>query len=263
MAEQVKLTEHQTAHYETFGFLVLRRVLSGDELKAIDAEFQRGLDAAHRFNPDAGESRQLQWSNVGASYPVMAGLIEDSRICGVAEQLLGDGAIPMFSNSNRWVADTAWHPDTPCTNLRGVKLACYLQPVDGDNGALRVIPGSHKSPLNSEVAGFLSGGGVASRDVPAHVCESEPGDVIAFDNRLYHAAAGSSTDKRQFTMNFLESPRSAAAEHELIELGDVLRRQYKKTNVPPRYFAEEWVANPDENPRRQRMVEWLRAVGIP
>ena len=205
---------------------------------------------------------QIQWSNLSPGYPLIAGLIEDSRICGVAEQLLGEGAIPVFSNANRWVTDTGWHPDTPHTHLRGVKFACYLQPVGGETGALRFVPGSHKRLLNGEGARFLSEADPAIRDVPAHVCESEPGDVIAFDNRLYHSAAGSSADKRQLTMNFVESPKSPAAKREFRELGDILRKQYERTNAPPPYFSKEWAANPDSNPRRQRMIDWLDAVGL-
>ena len=260
--QQISLTEHQLTHYATFGFITLRGVLTRDELDAIDDEFDRGLEAAHRHSPDVGSSQQLQWSNLRPEFPVITGLLEDSRISGVAEQLVGDDAIPVFSNGNRWVTDTGWHPDTPHTSLKGVKIACYLQRVDGESGALRFVPGSHKSILNGEVAALLEETKPELRDVPAHICESEPGDIIAFDNRLYHAAAGTSTDKRQFTMNFVESAKSQAAETELHDLGDILRKQYARLNAPLPIFAPEWAANPSGNARRQRSIDWLRSVGL-
>ena len=260
--QQITLTEHQLTHYDTFGFITLRGVLTRDELGAIDVEFARGLEAAHRNSPDVGLSTQLQWSNLNPEFPAIAGLMEDPRICGVAEQLVGEDAIPIFSNGNRWVTDTGWHPDTPHTSLKGVKIACYLQPVDGGNGALRVVPGSHKSLLNGEVAALLEEVKPELRDVPAHVIESEPGDIIAFDNRLYHAAAGTSADKHQLTMNFVECAKSQAAETELHDLGDILRKQYARLNAPLPIFAPEWAANPGGNVRRQRSVDWLKSVGL-
>jgi ectoine hydroxylase-related dioxygenase (phytanoyl-CoA dioxygenase family) len=32
-----------------------------------------------------------------------------------------------------------------------VKMAFYLEPVDADTGALRLVPGSHLEPLHSEL----------------------------------------------------------------------------------------------------------------
>ena len=261
-AQKSTLTESQHKQYEVFGFLVLRSVLSRDELEVIGAEFERGLDAAHSHNPDVGSSRQLQWSNLSGAFPTIAALLEDSRICGVAEQLLGESATPTFSNANRWVTDTGWHRDTPHTNLRGVKIACYLQPVDGESGALRFVPGSHEPSLNGEVDAFLSKTLPDLRDVPAHICESEPGDVIAFDNRLYHAAVGSSADKRQLTMNFVERPVTPEGKVELADLGNLLRAQYARLNAPTPLFGDEWVANPEGNSRRQRIIDLLRSVGM-
>lgn len=260
--EKITLTEHQLTYYETFGFIVLRGVLTQEELSAINVEFERGLEAAHRYNPGIESSRQLRWSNLSPDFPVTASLLEDSRICGVAEQLIGEDAVPIFSNGNRWVTDTGWHSDTQHTSLRGVKIACYLQPVDGESGALRFVPGSHKSQLNSELASLLEEMKPDLRDVPAHICESEPGDIIAFDNRLYHAAAGTSTDKRQLTMNFVEHAKSPAAEKEFHELGDILRNQYSRLNAPLPFFAFEWAANSKGNARRQRTIDWLRSVGL-
>lgn len=260
--KEITLTEQQLTYYQTFGFIVLKGVLTQDEMEGINAEFAVGLEAAHRHNPGVGWSRQFQWSNLGPGFPIIASLLEDSRICGVAEQLVGEDAIPTFSNGNRWVTDTGWHPDTPHTSLKGVKIACYLQPVDGDSGALRFVPGSHKSLLNSEVAALLKETETPIRDVPAHICESEPGDIIAFDNRLYHASAGTSTDKRQLTMNFVETAKNPAAKKEFKEVGGILRSQYTRLNVQWPLFSPEWAANPSRNLRRQRIIDWLRSEGL-
>ena len=258
----IKLTSFQLAHYKTFGFIQIKSVLKENELKAINSEFEAGLKAARQNSPNVKDSAQLQWSNFKPEFPVTSGLIEDSRICGVAEQLIGDDAIPVFSNSNRWVTNTPWHPDTPYVNLKGVKIACYLQSVRSDSGALRFVPGSHKPEFNEEIFTLLKELNPDLNELPSHVCDSDPGDIIAFDNRLYHAAIGTSEDKRQLTMNFVETPKTENAEKENQDLGVVSTKQYANTNAFPPHYAPEWAANPSGNERRQRSVDWLKSVGL-
>ena len=176
--------------------------------------------------------------------------------------MIGDDAIPVFSNSNRWVTNTPWHPDTPYVDLKGVKIACYLQSVRSDSGALRFVPGSHKSEFNEEVSALLKRSNPDLNDVPSYVCDSDPGDIIAFDNRLYNAAIGTSEDKRQLTMNFVETPKTKKAEKENQDLKMVSIKQYANTKAPPPHFAPEWAANPSGNERRQRSVDWLKSVGL-
>lgn len=257
-----KLTSFQLTHYKTFGFIRIKEVLNENELKVINSEFADGLEAAHKYNPGVGASAQLQWSNLKPEFPFIASLIEDSRICGVAEQLIGDDAIPVFSNSNRWVANTPWHPDTPYLELKGVKIACYLQSVRSNSGAIRFVPGSHKSEFNEEISALLKQSNPDLKDVPSYVCDSDPGDIIAFDNRLYHSAIGTSEDKRQLTMNFIETPKTTNAEKENQDLKAVSIKQYSNTNAPPPHYAPEWVANLSGNDRRQRSIDWLKSVGL-
>ena len=257
-----KLTSFQLAHYKTFGFIRIKEVLNENELKVITSEFADGLEAAHKYTPGVGASAQLQWSNLKPEFPFIASLIEDSRICGVAEQLIGDDAIPVFSNSNRWVANTPWHPDTPYLELKGVKIACYLQSVRSNSGAIRFVPGSHKSEFNEEISALLKQSNPDLKDVPSYVCDSDPGDIIAFDNRLYHSAIGTSEDNRQLTMNFIETPKTTNAEKENQDLKSVSIKQYSNTNAPPPHYAPEWAANLSGNDRRQRSIDWLKSVGL-
>ena len=257
-----KLTSFQLAHYKTFGFIQIKSVLKENELKAINSEFEAGLKAARQNSPNVKDSAQLQWSNFKPEFPVTSGLIEDSRICGVAEQLIGKDAIPVFSNGNRWVANTAWHPDSPNVEIKCVKIACYLQSVRSDSGALRFIPGSHKPALNQEINTLLKESNPDLNNVPSHICDSEPGDIIAFDNRLYHAAIGTSKDKRQLTMNFMQTPKTDNAHIESKNLAAQIIEVYNLTKAPTPYYAPQWTANPSGNERRQRSVNWLKSMNL-
>ena len=96
----------------------------------------------------------------------------------------------------------------------------YLQPVRADSGALRVIPGSHKRPwfdqlderpplryawAREDFAGAEAADVIES--VPGYVCKSNPGDVVAFDARLWHASVGGSSDRQMCTLVYFNYPR--------------------------------------------------------
>jgi hypothetical protein len=258
----LNLTDFQLAHYKTFGFIQIKSVLNDNELKTINSEFESGLQAARKNSPKVEDGLPLQWSTLKPEFPVTSGLIEDPRICGVAEQLIGKDAIPVFSNGNRWVANTSWHPDSPNVELRCVKIACYLQSVRSDSGALRFIPGSHKAELNQEITDLLNDSNPDLNDVPSHICNSEPGDIIAFDNRLYHAAIGTSKDKRQLTMNFMQTPKTNTAQTESKNLANQIVEVYNLTKAPTPFYSPEWAANPSGNESRQRSVDWLKSMNL-
>src|SRR5262249_59181735 len=53
--------------------------------------------------------------------------------------------------------------------------------------------------------------GVRPSEVPAFPLESEPGDVVLFDQNLWHASFGGRSGRRMFTLNFAARP--AGDEH--------------------------------------------------
>ena len=142
------LTEQQLIHYKTFGFVILEKLFSPDELQTINTEFEHGLTAAYRHEPFDGTCRH--WvTMLGPETPFFAGLLEDARFCEVAEQLYGEDIIGMNTDANRYVGDTQWHPDhhvDPTADCYGAKFAYYLQPVGAETGALRIFRGRIKTP---------------------------------------------------------------------------------------------------------------------
>jgi ectoine hydroxylase-related dioxygenase (phytanoyl-CoA dioxygenase family) len=99
-----------------------------------------------------------------------------------------------------------------------IKVIFYLDPVDKDTGCLRVIPGSHRPPLNTDVVPLTRQRSdpsvipfaVSPRDVPCFPLESQPGDVVFFNQKLWHAAFGGRTGRRMFTLNFAAKPTTDA-----------------------------------------------------
>jgi ectoine hydroxylase-related dioxygenase (phytanoyl-CoA dioxygenase family) len=86
------------------------------------------------------------------------------------------------------------------------------------NGALRVIPGSHRDPLHTalremrqqQAAAAAAAAQQEEEEVPYHVIDSNPGDVIAFDMRASHAAFNGFDGRRLCTVLFYVNPKTDA-----------------------------------------------------
>ena len=209
----MKLTEQQLSHFDTFGFLIFRQLFSPDEIQTINHEVNSGLNAfladvipKHDCKERHGDSL------MDANTPFIASLIDDPRLAHAAEQLLGKPVIPVATDANYFVGDTGWHVDNASFDYAGIRFISYLDPLDATNGALRVIPGSHRDPFHSQIvrdpqAVF----GVLPTEVPAFVFSSQPGDVLAFNYWIWHAAFGGSDHRRMFGAVYYEDPQTPAA----------------------------------------------------
>ena len=169
------LTQEQHRHFEAFGFIVLRQFFSPPEMETISDEFESALDALYADDPFDGSKRHSAILT-GEETPFFAGLPENPRLYGIAEQLYGD-CFPVTSDANRYVGDSRWHPDHYIDvekDCYGIKFAYYLNPVGPESGALRVIPGSHRNPFWTAVD-KANTRKAEIRGVPCHVCASQPG----------------------------------------------------------------------------------------
>ena len=165
------LTQEQCAHFDVFGFLVLRQVFGTDEMEAIIHEFEAAMLEDRDGVPFDGMKRQ-QLSDWFLDRPTVQFMIDGDQIRGPIEQLLGTDYTFLDGNDgNFYVGDTLWHPDQgwapqipegrddpylKAGNYRGhyeraIKVALYLDPVGSDTGCLRVIPGSHRSPYHEQL----------------------------------------------------------------------------------------------------------------
>jgi len=219
------LTPQQISFYETFGFLRLPGLLSG-EIEAIEAGFEAifadqatqpvEIDAElHRNEPRLMVPRFID------QHPDLAKLKDDPRLLGVVQSLLGDQVEFAESDGNLYFCDSEWHCDiygSPMT-VNHVKLSFYLDPLRGDTGAVRVIPGTHHWEgdfATSLRKNFRQFGripeiyGVDGPDVPSVTLDSDPGDVLLWDFRTIHASYFGLPRRRLFTMNFRQRTAAAA-----------------------------------------------------
>ncbi len=174
------LTQEQHRHFEAFGFIVLRQFFSPPEMETASGEFETALNALYAADPFDGSKRHSAMLT-GEETPFFAGLPENPRLYGIAEELYGD-CFPITSDANRYVGDSRWHPDHYIDvekDCYGIKFAYYLDPVGPESGALRVIPGSHRNPFWTAVdkANTREGGDPRRAQPRLRVAAGGPGRV--------------------------------------------------------------------------------------
>ena len=240
-----QLTEQQLAFIETFGYLHLPGLLT-DRIDHIEAAFESLIQ--NRGGKDHDGKRRLSVAPFLNHSEYLCSLLDDDRIDGVATGLLGEDYQYNGSDGNYYVGDTDWHSDTRSWPKRPLfyKLAIYLDPVTRDTGALRVIPGSHrcgegyadvldrrlinhKSRTRYEGRGYYKATlGADGRHIPAVALESQPGDVVIFNQAIKHSAWGGGDRRRMFTINYSHRHSGEDLDH---FLGYVRQHGYTKADV--------------------------------
>lgn len=210
------LTKYQIDHYEAFGFLALRGLLSQEEieeLRAASSSVMRQLRGTVGAPADANQSLQ-PWLE---RHPSMRDLIDDERIHQIPESLLGPDFWLDGADGHLRAGDTPWHgSDGHDDDLGWVKVAIYLDPLNRDSGRLRVIPGAHrwhgadlfaalrKVDQSKDFRPF----GMRADEIGSVALETEPGDVLVFTERLIHRAFGDGIGRYQVCANFVANPET-------------------------------------------------------
>lgn len=213
--ERLQLTPHQLAFMDLFGFLVFPGLLN-DRIDRITEEFEQIFveRGDHHGVAHDGTQRTCIFPFIDQS-EYLSSLLDDPRIDGILTSLLGEGYAYLGSDGNFYTGDTGWHSDADFTGGRGIpprtfyKIALYLDPVEANTGALRVIPGSHRfgEGFTMELQQMLRVSnsreslGIPGDQVPAVALASNPGDVVVFNQALKHSSWGGSSRRRMFTIN--------------------------------------------------------------
>ena len=212
MKTQRPLSDEEMEFFDTFGFLYFPGLLN-DRIDRIIEEFETiwaAQGGGHHGGAHDGATRSAIFPFPDLS-DYLSSLLDDPRIHDVATSLCGEDFNYTSGDGNLYAGDTLWHSDGYGTRpVLSIKMAFYLDPVTRDTGALRIIPGSHRTgepfadaldrKLQSDGPGF----GVPGDRVPAHALEATPGDIVVFNHSLKHSSFGGSGRRRMFTMNFCE-----------------------------------------------------------
>jgi hypothetical protein len=212
-----RLSAEQVAYFETFGFVKIPGLFAPD-FDEITAGFEEIFEATPSYETHEwlhfDDERQIIPQFIDRS-PKLAGLWTDPRVLGTVNSLMGDNWEQAESDGNLFYCDSSWHPDfygAPLTQYH-VKLSFYLDPLRADTGAIRMIPGTNHYLTN--FAGSLVRNlqkpedieetyGVRWDEIPSHVLETDPGDLVVWSFRTIHASFGGDARRRLFSMSFRE-----------------------------------------------------------
>jgi len=158
---QQHISTEQVARYERDGFLVLQEVFSAEEVGCFKEELERlrndpmlrGGDGVIT-EPGSGDVRSI--FSVHTVSPVFKRLAGDARLAGIAQGLLDDEVYIHQSRLNYkpgfrgkefyWHSDfETWHVEDGMPSMRALSMSITLTENTPYNGALMLIPGSHKS----------------------------------------------------------------------------------------------------------------------
>ena len=207
----IQLIPSQHAHFDTFGFLILRQLSSAAEIERYNREF----DAGHRawLGEQSYDGKSRHYTTLMEEYSLfIASLADDGRFVDVAEQLLGKDVVCIVVGANYMVGNTGWHPDTASLDYAAVKFCIYPDPLTATTSALRVLPGSHREPLHSAIERDIEQVyGISSAALPATACESEPSDVVVFNVGTWHVAFGGALGRWQGVLVYYENPPDTPA----------------------------------------------------
>ena len=206
--------------FEASGFVLVHDLISRDELLRLHAEVDRLLaESTHR-----GGVR-----NILDKSPYLHALATSGPPSRAVEILLGPGARPtkltIFDKTPHANWKVPWHQDLTITDQERhdvpgfgpwtikdgvphvqppvaileqvIALRLHLDDTPAENGALRVLPGTHK-------LGRLSDQKVASlrRETQEVVCEVPAGGAMLMSPLLLHASSASDAPSRRRVLHF-------------------------------------------------------------
>ena len=252
------LTPGQIAHFETFGFVILRQVFDADEVAIIQQEVDEIFadDMNGGLVNDGGHFVQPFFERK----PYLSSLLADDRIYEIGVDLVGPDFILVQTEGRSRAGDTAWHGGGKEDGQypRTVKINLYTGELTKDTGALRFVPGSHKASA-PDLYEALRGNnndpdfrpfGMKPPEIPCYAAESQPGDLVLFTENTLHSSFGGRPGRQQNAINFMENPKTD--EHVAWIKG--LYESWKFGLRPAESYVES------DNPRLRgmvsRLVEW-------
>ena len=215
------LTDAQIAQYHDEGYLLVEDVLEPAtlaELKAVTEavvasaagvrEHTKSLDLEPSHRPDAPRVRRIKSPQF--VHPFYWKLAAHPRIMAALEPLISanirlrpGGKLNMKSAA--YGAPVEWHQDWafyPHTNDDVLAVGILLDDMDGDNGPLLVLPGSHKGPVYDHHSQGAFCGAIdlarAGLDVSnAREVHGRAGSISIHHVRLVHGSALNASNRER------------------------------------------------------------------
>lgn len=261
------LSELEVGQFQAFGYVVLRQCLSPAEMQALAVAYDRVIADAPIYNYFAKNDTRMITGFVRVDHAFGA-LIEHPGVMEAARDIWGTECL-YTAASDMWLNrdETPWHSDgTPGRQIKTLKTAIYLDEQDEERGALRVIPGSHHPEY---CAAIFQGIGHWDRRRPrlrldkdsipgAVALSTKPGDVLLWDNRIWHSAGQRKDGKPRRTLFIGYMPDPGADLLAIDNLRQAIKAQLNETQ--PTVYTKEMLRKGGQ--AREKMAARLEALGV-
>lgn len=247
----------QIDFFDTFGFIKFPGLLKED-IDWIQEEFEQVFPMFPNLKHD-GSKRTMIVPFIDQREK-LSGLLEHPGIDDILTSLLGSDYNYMGSDGNYYSGNTGWHPDGLEQSRKHIKIAFYLDPLTAENGALRVIPGSHRfgdqfqQDLNQKIWRPADNWGITGDEVPAVALDVVPGDVLVFKHETFHSSWGGSGFRRMFTIN---ASQRFSGDQALEELEKLCLAHYHYAR--DHYYGA--AMRESAGPQRQKHLEQVMSLG--
>jgi len=203
------------AHFQEHGFYIARGVYSPDEVRAMEADFDRIVDQLLKSDEDvnarwgAGDTVVYHTHQVQVYSAVWLQAIQHPKFLDVAEAILGPDIIlhhtKLFQKPPEVGApfpvhqDWQYFPTVQDTMIAGV---IHVSEATEEMGCFRAYPGTHQY---GRLDGMMGGG--QNREITdqypiegATPCIVEPGDVVFFHYFTFHGSMPNRSQKTRKTV---------------------------------------------------------------
>ena len=221
---------------ETFadeGYLILRNLVPGELCDAVagevraslhpvlaPAEFEAdvGYPGAPRSRQDIGGDTPRRLLNAYSRFASLRPMVAGAHVAAHLRELMGSERVLLsqchhncvMTKSPGFSSVTLWHQDIRYWSFERpelVSLWLALGEETGDNGALRLIPGSHRQSFDAarlDDARFLRSDHPENQALvkTARIIDLNQGDVLLFHCRSFHAAGRNLTDQVKLSAVF-------------------------------------------------------------
>lgn len=233
-------TAAQVRMFEAFGFLHCRAAFTATEM----TDIVRAVETGRAHGLDRADGREL----IVGNERLTALLLEDDRSGGAVAQLMkamGESRWLLSGSNTLWgaakdsgapkgledahVPEHGWHSDNPgvCECWPRIKVMMYLRDTT-QQGALRLIPGSHRPEYQEHLKPLMGWHGTADSprtytseyaehtfgvkgvDIPSVAVEATVGDIVFFHHSMYHAVFNHAPNRRLLAYWFVGYPDSDA-----------------------------------------------------
>lgn len=220
--------EQQAAFFHTFGALKVPGLFAA-EIDLITDGFEEMFRSfqSERVDPKLSLHRPIS-DNVETPRhvideefversPKLAWLRDDPRVTELVRALLGDDYLYDGSAGNLFNSYIRWHSDhfnRPVPREIHLHLAFYLDDLDADSGAFRVMPGTNHAGLfrtslyhegrHATPQDLERRFGLAEEDLPCWAISVHPGDLVVFDDAILHSNFNGGERRRMFSLQYVQ-----------------------------------------------------------